>query len=651
MKKLFFVLSLVFTISILSSTVNAQYQVRMAAEFDPCTGTLITWPLGIPKELVIDLAKEDILYIAVGSTAEQTSATSQFTTWGVNLNNCVFVQAPHNTHWSRDWGPNCTFDSAGEAGILDFIFKGYLHVPGCGSSGSASYFGSYTKDDAANSIMASTLGLPLRFMPSYFVGGNNMVDGLGTAISSHQIIKENEKNAIDSSTFRAYAETYCGINNYYFVDNPEHNGIQHIDCFAKFLDEETILIKEVNPTNPDYDCVEHLADQIKAMNSIYGRPYRIVRILAGEYSGNLTAAYTNALILNKKVYVPLFGISTDSTALQTYRDAMPGYTVTGYTSSGASKWYYYDALHCRTMGIFDKDMLRIVHRPMDSIVSVASNLITISAAIDARSGEALMQDSCLLYWRIKGASTWQSVQLTNTSVPDSVSASIPSQLPGTTIEYYLKAADLSGRVVTLPRSAPSWVFSFTTSGSACLIPTGLNSTNITANSADLNWNAVEISSKYKIQYKKALPGESWTIVNVTAPASTYHLSALSSSTKYKWRIKSLCGTDKSSFSEIVKFTTDAQKANSDASKENRELTIYPNPVESFVQIGFTLKESSTVSIDLLDVQGKMVRRLFTGHVAEGIQQLNLDMTPFANGIYMCRVMSKDFVEIVKIVKQ
>ena len=81
------------------------------------------------------------------------------------------------------------------------------------------------------------------------------------------------------------------------------------------------------------------------------------------------------------------------------------------------------------------------------------------------------------------------------------------------------------------------------------------------------------------------------------------------------------------------------------------MTIYPNPVESFVQIGFTLKESSTVSIDLLDVQGKMVRRLFTGHVAEGIQQLNLDMTPFANGIYMCRVMSKDFVEVVKIVKQ
>jgi len=232
-----------------------------------------------------------------------------------------------------------------------------------------------------------------------------------------------------------------------------------------------------------------------------------------------------------------------------------------------------------------------------------------------------------------------------------MTASIPAQLSGTNIEYYIKAADFSGRVVTLPRSAPSWVFSFVTSGSGCLIPTGLNSTNITAHSADLNWNSVDISSKYKIQYKKALPGESWTIVKVNSPASTFHLSGLSANTKYKWRIKSLCGADKSDFSEIVKFTTDAQKESNEAIALNLDITIYPNPVESFAQLRFTLKESSNVSIDLLDVQGKIVGRLFNGNLPEGIQQLNLDLTPFSNGIYMCRVMSKDFVEVVKVVKQ
>jgi len=272
-------------------------------------------------------------------------------------------------------------------------------------------------------------------------------------------------------------------------------------------------------------------------------------------------------------------------------------------------------------------------------------------AVDSRSGQGLIPDSCLLYWRIKGTSTWQSVQLINTSGVDSMTASIPSQLSGTSIEYYLKAADLSGRVVTLPRSAPDWVFSFTTTGSGCLVPTGLNSTNITANSADLNWNSVAISSKYQIQYKKSLPGETWITVKLAAPASTYHLSGLSANTKYKWRIKSLCGAVKSDFSEIAKFITHPQKENSEAITENPDLKIYPNPVASFSQLQFTLKESSNVSIDLLDVQGKMVGRLFTGNLSEGTQQLNLDLTPFSNGIYMCRVMSKDFVEVVKVVKQ
>lgn len=649
MKKIL-LLTLVCTVYLLNSTVHAQYPVRMAAEFDPCIGTLITWPLGIPQSLVIDLAKENTLYVAVGSTAEQTSAISLFTSLGVNMNNCEFVQAPHNTHWSRDWGPNCTFDSEGVAGILDFTFKGYLWVPGCGSTGNGSYFGNHTKDDAVNSIIASTLGLPLRFMPSHFVGGNNMVDGLGTAVSSNQMIKENEKNFIDSSTFINYAKTYCGINSYYFVDNPEDLGIQHIDCFAKFLDEETILIKEVSPANPDYTCIEHLVDQVKEMKSVYGRPYKIVRIFAGEYSGDLTAAYTNALILNKNVYVPLFGISTDSMALETYRNAMPGYTVTGYTSSGASKWYYYDALHCRTMGIFDKDMLRIVHRSLDSVITSGSNSIPILVAVDARSGLGLIQENCRLYWRIKGTSSWQSVQLTTTGGIDSMTASIPPQLSGTSIEYYIQAADSSGRTVTLPRSAPDWVFSFTTSGSACLIPTGLNSTNITAHSVDLNWNPVEASSKYKIQYKNASSGEPWTIVKLSAPAATYHLTGLSAETKYKWRIKSLCGADKSDFSETIKFTTDAQRETNDAINQSLDLAIYPNPVASIAQLRFTLKESSNIHIDLLDVQGKMIGSLFNDNLSEGIQLVDLDLTAFASGMYLFRVRSKDFVGVVKVAK-
>ena len=444
---------------------------RIVAEFEPCFGSLISWPLGIPQALVVDLAKDDTLYVAVGSTSDQNSAKSQFTSWGVNMNHCVFIQAPTNTHWSRDWGPHCTFDSNGVGGILDPVFNGYPHVSGCSNAAQSNEpivwesrtvsdeprFGTFTDDDKVNAKLASALGWPLRAMPCYFTGGNNMVDGMNIAISTQLMVDENVSNSIDATTFKNYAKKYCGITNYILVDKPEPNGIQHIDCFAKYLDEETILVKEVASSNSDYRCTERLADQIKALKSCYGRPYKIVRILCGSYSGSSVAAYTNSIIVNKKVYVPLFGISTDQSALETFRKAMPGYAVTGYTHNG--QWYYYDALHCRVMGIFDRYMLRIAHRSMDSAINAPSD-IPVKAEIDDRSEKGLIMDKCLVYWRKKGSTSWEAVPFAKAAGLDSMIAYIPKQPTGAEVEYYLQAADSSGRTVTLPRSAPSWIFSF-----------------------------------------------------------------------------------------------------------------------------------------------------------------------------------------------
>jgi hypothetical protein len=96
---------------------------------------------------------------------------------------------------------------------------------------------------------------------------------------------------------------------------------------------------------------------------------------------------------------------------------------------------------------------------MDSVINTTSD-IAIRAAVDAASNKGLIADKCLLNWRVKGALSWQSVQLTRINSLDSMAADIPRQPSNTSIEYYLQAADSSGRTATLPRSAPNWVFSF-----------------------------------------------------------------------------------------------------------------------------------------------------------------------------------------------
>ncbi len=132
-----------------------------------------------------------------------------------------------------------------------------------------------------------------------------MVDGYGTAISTQQMLDENFPIA-NEDYFKQIMLDSAGISNYIILDNPEVHGIQHIDCYAKFLDERRILVKQVDTWNPEYDCCEALAETLGNEHNCWGDPYEIIRIYCGGYNGNEVAAYTNSLILNKKVFVPLF---------------------------------------------------------------------------------------------------------------------------------------------------------------------------------------------------------------------------------------------------------------------------------------------------------------------------------------------------------
>jgi len=441
----------IFLLLILNIVLSAAYsQRRMVAEWEPAYGTLIRWPLGIPGNLVAELASDDSLYVLVRNLGQQTQAISTFQSYGVNLDHCRFIIAPTYSHWTRDWGPHYVFDEAGLACIADPIFDGYPWVPGCNTSDDALVFDGgrgYEEDDAVNAILAAEFGLPLISLPIYLTGGNVMTDGSGYAVSTRQMLDENAP-ICDEACFMAVTADSLGLPHYFIAENPEVYGIQHIDCYAKILDEEKILVKQTPAWHAEYACVEALAQFLGNKVNCYGRKYEIIRIFCPSYSGNSLAAYTNSLIINKKVLVPLFGISADEEALDTYREAMPGYEVIGFTGS----WYHYDALHCRTMGIFDPHMLVMRHKP--PLHAVANLPVTLTAKIDDRSEAGLIPDLLRLFWREEGNMLWENLLLTPSTQTDTFYAVLPGFPPGTELEYYFSAADSSGRQERLPRTAP-----------------------------------------------------------------------------------------------------------------------------------------------------------------------------------------------------
>src|SRR5262249_33630290 len=147
-----------------------------------------------------------------------------------------------------------------------------------------------------------------------------------------------------------------------------------------------------------HEAIERVVCELSQLTNCYGRPYQLLRIDTPPYHLNKMANYTNSLIVNRKIYVPLYGIPGDRAALDTWQAAMPGYEVMGIRHDG---WGHSDSLHCRVRGIWDAQMLWLTHRRMEACVPWASKF-TLEVHVRDYSGAGLIAKRLHLAWRSHG---------------------------------------------------------------------------------------------------------------------------------------------------------------------------------------------------------------------------------------------------------
>ncbi len=455
----------------IQATASALSPCRMAAEWEPVIGSIIAWPLIIPQLLVVELAKGDMkLYVMVSDEINRYEAEKIFRGWGLNMDNVHFVVTRLGLAWGwpRDWGPFAVYTESGAPSLADPRFVTYaLAGAGCEGKLQPDFFPKerYIGDDLASASLAESLGWDIFPIAAAVTGGNFLVDGQGTAFSTCVIQMENRSLGLSDADFSRLIKEKLGIKKHVILPNYEELGIQHIDCAVKPLDEETLLVMRVPEGHPEYRLIEDIVHKLQTLTNAYGRPYKIIRINTGRYKDESVAAYTNSLILNKKVFIPFYGIPEDKQALRTWQEAMPGYEVVGFENDipvpvmDYTGWQSFDALHCRVRAIWDPGMLRMAHRPMDDAVAPAESW-PIEVTIQDYSRAGLIQEELFLQVRSRGDQKWQTFRLSPTQNPVLFRALIPGVNSGKTLEYYLSAADRSGRRETLPRTAPDNLFSF-----------------------------------------------------------------------------------------------------------------------------------------------------------------------------------------------
>lgn len=398
---------------------------RMPAEFEPVSMVKLCYPNNMPLNVYKTIAEDNKLLILTNpdyqGKSRITEARNAFINEGINMNNVTFIDMNIDddyTYWVRDFSPFYVFNNK-DLSIVDFTYNR-----------------SYRKEqNNVPSKLATYFDMPYSKMSLTHTGGNLMQDGRFTAFSDDLVISENKNN---EANVRKLMNDYCGVSNYVITIDPQGDYIAHIDCWGKIVAPDKIIVARLPATNSRYDYYEEVASILGNTKCIYGYNYRIYRI--DEAGGNVIAPYTNSLIANKHVYMPLGSNKVaNQKALQVYQEALPGYKIHGVEGYSDSLMFLNtDALHCRTHEVPDQNMVFIDSRDVLSGELTIKDDYLVKANIVSYSGNELEEVS--IYYSINDGEYVKS-EMNKYLETSNYTYTFSSLSSGDKVKYYIEASD------------------------------------------------------------------------------------------------------------------------------------------------------------------------------------------------------------------
>lgn len=612
--------------------------VNPVAEFEPMQAVLIGYPFGIPMDLIVEMSNVVKVTTLVETSSQQSSVTTQYENAGVNMDNVDFMVEPHNTYWTRDYGP-WFIREEDQVSVVNFTYNRPR-----------------PDDDIIPAKIATIYGAAVYNMPVVHTGGNYMCDGFGIAAQTELVYEE---NTISDAQVDAYMEEYLGVTDNFVITDPLDDYIMHIDCWGKFLDVDKVLVSQVPESDYRYDDYEAAADYFASRNCAYGYPFEVIRVYApGNYP---YTPYSNSLILNNTVFLPITGSTHDDAAIATYEEAMPGYNIIP-VMAGSDGWLNSDALHCRTHEIADFGMLKITHIPAFHGEVELQSAYTIEAKIHPYSNESLYTDSLLVYYQINGGA-FQYITMTDIG-EEMFSADIIAN-EGDEVAYYIHGADESGRSENNPYIGAPDPFVFTVSGEVSPSYLEVSPEEIMAGEEfrvlvkNIGTSSLDISDIHGGEYYEV----TYEIQDMNPEITSYPYS-ISAGDSIEIFLDFVIGSKEIWWDSLQVETLDSvyvTMIGNDISSVNENINsqegfvIAPNPINNHGTINIVLEESAAVQLEIFHINGQLIQRLEDSRLSGGTYQYNWDGrnaqgAVMENGVYLVRLQKNDEVTIQKWIK-
>ena len=397
-----------------------------------------------------------------------------------------FFVAPGNEYWLRDCGPICFYYGDDDnLAMLDFFYGGTRYA-----------------DDAIPSAIHREMGIPNYKTDIIWEGGNCLVDGVGTLVTSASLVEHNKtkdgpiiwdgedystieqtiREIPDSVTLVEALRGMLGQANTLVLPRLENDGgTGHVDLYADAVNENGFLFTQMPEQYnnwKDYATTEANVNTVFNTKNFWGRNYYDMGRLPfpskddgsyfeseKEYDAKYTRSYANHCIVNNYIIQPCFSpvdIDNKPTAewdrknIEEMEKRYPGYEF--YCIDMRKLDYQGGSIHCVTKQIPADNPIRILHKTIHGNVNPGTlTEIPFRAVITNKSGIAQAE----LVYRV-GEGEWKEVQLTGNGNSWYCKIPVSEFTPGQKVEYYFGAGSNNGKYITKPLNAQNGsVFSFT----------------------------------------------------------------------------------------------------------------------------------------------------------------------------------------------
>ncbi len=256
----------------------------------------------------------------------------------------VFVVAPYNDTWCRDYGP-LTLGAGQQRRLLDFAFNGW------GEKYAADL------DNHINRTLEQVWAAPLHSVDFELEGGSIETDGVGTLLTTrHCLLESNRNNDFSEQEIEQLLLDKLGMQRILWLGHGALLGDDtdsHVDNLARFCNASTIAFATcTDAADPHTQHLQAMAAELQGFRQPNGEPYQLqpIAIPQPQYDADgkrLPGSYINFLILNNSVIVPIFNCPQDQLALAALQQCFPGKRL--LTVPGQNLIRQYGGPHCATM--------------------------------------------------------------------------------------------------------------------------------------------------------------------------------------------------------------------------------------------------------------------------------------------------------------